>query len=131
MRPSHPNSSFFRESRADLRGITIDYDRPREAGGPLEVSLTELSAFQVLSVSLCASRQRLAFLVTRPKNVQRSVYLYKVSLLRSNFQLDSVGIKLPHGPEWKHIVHAGWNFVAWGIGAAEVKHVYYPQPEPS
>ncbi|CAO2655109.1 Nn.00g101730.m01.CDS01 [Neocucurbitaria sp. VM-36] len=113
--------SFSRESRIDLHGVTVNQDRQREAGTPVETSLAGLSASQVLlSVSLCPSGQRVAFLVARPRDALRSVHLCKISLLRSNLQADGLAVVLPQGPEWKRIVHAGCNFVAWGNSSGGV-----------
>ncbi|KAF1846866.1 kinase-like protein [Cucurbitaria berberidis CBS 394.84] len=116
--------SFARESRLDLHGVILNQDKLRETRDPVEVSIADLSKSEVLSVSLCPSGHRIAFLVTRPKDMHRLIYLCKISLNTLKLQPDGLPIKLPLGPEWSHIVQSGCNHVVWGNSRGGIKHVY-------
>jgi serine/threonine protein kinase len=138
MNPGEPSESSYddqsdrsrrsigRISRADLHGVTINQNKDRDIGSPVEIGIPSLPKSTIHSTSLCPSGQHMAYVVTQPKDTHQTVFLCKVSLRDSSLQVYH-NIPLPAGPVWKHIVQAGSNFAAWGNKAGGTKHVVTPR----
>lgn len=134
MRPGEPSdsshenqsvgsrSSIARISRADLHGITINQNKARDVGRPVESSTPGSPNSVVYSSSLCPSGHYMAYLVTHPKDTHYTVHLCKVSFTDLSLR-SSNPIQLPSGPKWTNIVQAGYNFVVWGNVRGGTKYV--------
>jgi hypothetical protein len=101
-------------SGVNLHGVTINSDRSRIVGDPVEASLPVFTRAGIMSVSLCPSGRQLAMLTNQSKDVHQTVYLCSVLLRELKLQSDGPPLKLPQGPQWKHIVTAGQIIVVWG-----------------
>jgi hypothetical protein len=112
-------------SRANLHGATINQDKERDVGSPVEIVIHSLPKSTINSISLCPSGQYIAYLITHPKDAKQTVLLCKLSLRDSSIQVDHT-IELPAGSVWKYIVQAGYNFAVWGNKAGGIKHVDTP-----
>jgi serine/threonine protein kinase len=111
-----PREAVVREARSNLHGVIIRPDRQRVVGTPI-------SKAKITSTSLCPSGHGIAFLATQPKATHQSVYVCKISTNDRRLELDGPSSRLPLGPEWKRIVHAGNVFVTWGNAHGGGKHV--------
>ena len=135
--PSEPSESSYEDqsdrshrsvggmSRANLHGVTINQDKERDVGSPVEIDIHSLRKSTIHSISPCPSGQHMAYLATKPKDAKQTVLLCKLFLRDSSVQVDHT-IELPAGPVWKHIVQAGYNFAVWGNKAGGIKHVDTP-----
>jgi serine/threonine protein kinase len=113
-------------SRANLHGVTINQNKERNIGSPMEIDIPSLRKSTIHSTSLCPSGKYMAYLATQPKDAHQTVLLCKFSLSDSSIQVDH-NIILPAGPVWKHIVQAGYNFAVWENKVGGTKHVATPR----
>jgi serine/threonine protein kinase len=109
-------------SRVNLHGVTINQNKERDIGSPVEIDIPSLRKSTIHSTSLCPSGKYMAYLATQPKDAHQTVLLCKLSLNDASIQVDH-NIILPAGPVWKQIVQAGYNFAVWGNKVGGTKHV--------
>ena len=115
LRPqSVPELNIDIQAKRGPFGITIDQDRDRVVGQPLEHQLNGLPN-HILSVALCQSSTSVAYL-TKVKRSQYAIYFYRISFAGGRATIPAAPTirPLPVKVAWSRIVVANDHVVVWG-----------------
>ena len=125
LRRSVPDSrsSFSRDYRSVVHGVTINQDIPRKIGRTIELPVLNSFKAKVHAISLCPSGLRLAELITSPESDSQEVAILNISLDDRYLKLAYPIVALDPGRKWDHVVLAGDNMVTWGNVGGGQKYV--------
>jgi serine/threonine protein kinase len=106
-------SSFSRDFRSDLRGVTVDPDMFRTVGRVREYPMAVPRKAKVHAITLCPSGLRVAQLRSSSGSQSREVFIHDIDFSERNCkQWRNIGLSLH--PTWEHVVLAGDRLVVWG-----------------